>query len=48
MMTLAMNEQTWRALQDHGITPASEVRLDFAFRAPNEAAALALKDLLQD
>ena len=45
---LAMNEQTWRALQGHGISPDSEVRLDFAFRAPNESAALGLKELLQD
>jgi Regulator of ribonuclease activity B len=45
---LAMNEQTWRALQGHGITTDSEVRLDFAFRAPNETAAQGLKELLQD
>jgi hypothetical protein len=45
---LAMNKQTWRALQGHGITPDSEVRLDFAFRAPTEPAAQGLKELLQD
>ena len=45
---LAMNEQTWRALLGHGITSDSDVRLDFAFRAPNESAALGLKELLQD
>ena len=45
---LAMNEQTWRALLGHGITSDSDVRLDFAFRAPNETAALGLKELLQD
>ncbi len=45
---LAMNEQTWRTLQGHGVTPASEVRLDFAYRAPNRAAAEGLKSLLED
>jgi regulator of ribonuclease activity B len=45
---LAMNEQTWRILQGHGITPDSQVRLDFAYRAPNRAAAESLKGLLED
>jgi hypothetical protein len=45
---LAMNEQTWRTLQSHGITTESEVRLDFAFRAPNQSAAESLKNLLED
>ena len=45
---LAMNEQTWRTLQGHGVTLDSEVRLDFAFRAPSQAAAEGLKGLLED
>ncbi len=45
---LAMNEQTWRTLQIHGVTLDSELRLDFAFRAPTQAAAEGLKSLLED
>ena|SRR5689334_21310755 len=43
-----MNEQTWRTLQGHGVTPDSERRLDFSFRAPSQAAAEGLKRLLEE
>lgn len=36
---IAMNEQTWVALQSHGVTPASELRLDFVYDAPSRSAA---------
>jgi Regulator of ribonuclease activity B len=45
---LAMNEQTWRTLQEHGVTISTELRLDFSFRAPSQTAAEGLKDLLED
>lgn len=45
---LAMNEETWAALTRHGLTPETEVRLDFAYRAPSERAAEGLRGLLVD
>jgi len=45
---LAMNEQTWRALQAHGITEAAELVLEFSYVAPSEAKAQALKAVLED
>ena len=44
----AMNHQTWRILQDHGVTLAPEVRLEFVYRAPDRAAALRLQHFLED
>jgi hypothetical protein len=45
---LAMNRQTWAALQDHGATEQSELRLDFSFNAPGRKAADRLYALLQE
>src|SRR4051812_21225037 len=45
---LAMNEQTWAALQEHGLTEESEVRLDFLYNAPNLSAANDLATFLQE
>jgi hypothetical protein len=43
---LVMNEQTWKTLVAHGLTESSEVRLDFAFAAPDRRAAESLKAVL--
>lgn len=43
---LATNAQTWRGLADNGVTEDSELRLDFFFAAPDEAAARGLAALL--
>ena len=45
---LAMNEATWRTLASHGVSPATELRLDFVYAAPNRASAEALKGVLND
>jgi hypothetical protein len=45
---LAMNQESWVALQRHGLMSETEVRLDFAYRAPNEQAAEGLRKLLAD
>lgn len=45
---LTMNEETWRSLQSHGVTEASELRLDFTYHAPSRAGAEALKRVLSD
>ena len=45
---LAMNRQTWQALQDHGVTESSRVRLDFFYVALGEQQANALARFLQD
>lgn len=42
-----MNSQTWAALQQHGVTEATELRLDFAYDAPNAGAAEQLADFLR-
>ena len=39
---LAMNRQSWQALQEHGVTDESELRLDFFYVAPGEKQADAL------
>ena len=44
---LAMNEQTWQALQAHGAGGDSELRLDFFYDAPNHAQADALAAFIQ-
>jgi hypothetical protein len=43
---LAMNQGTWTALQSHGMTEDSELRLDFFFQAPGEKQAAALAALI--
>lgn len=45
---LEMNAETWRVLQSHGVTEASELRLDFTYRAPTRANAEALQGVLSD
>ena len=45
---VAMNKQSWSALTARGVSTTSELRLDFAFRAPNETAARDLTNLLSD
>jgi regulator of ribonuclease activity B len=45
---LAMNQQTWRTLQERGVTLTTKLRLEFMYRAPDRAAAEGLKDLLED
>ena len=32
---LAMNPQTWTALQEHGVDGSTELRLDFSFSPPD-------------
>ncbi len=36
---LAMNVETWAALQRHGVTERTQLRLDFSYDAPSRAAA---------
>jgi hypothetical protein len=45
---LAMNRQTWVALQNHGVTEQSELRLDFSYNASNRKSADSLRTLLKD
>jgi hypothetical protein len=45
---LAMNRQTWAALQKHGITAESMLRLDFSYNARSRDAAENLCALLRD
>ncbi|MGO9924556.1 MAG: ribonuclease E inhibitor RraB [Isosphaeraceae bacterium] len=45
---LAMNRQIWAALQQHGVTEQSELRLDFSYNAPSRDAANGLRALLQE
>lgn len=45
---LAMNRQTWAALERRGATEDSELRLDFFFYAPNRKAAEQLYALLNE
>jgi hypothetical protein len=45
---LAMNQQTWAELQRHGVTEETEVRLDFAYEAPDTQSAQTLASFLRD
>src|SRR5882762_1251074 len=45
---LAMTRQTWAALQKHGVTEESKLRLDFYYNAPSREAADGLCALLQE
>jgi regulator of ribonuclease activity B len=45
---LSMNVETWRALQSHGVTEATPLRLDFSYAAPDQASAEALKRSLEE
>ena len=42
-----MNRQSWPALQQHGVTEETELRLDFFYVAPAEKQARALAEVLQ-
>jgi hypothetical protein len=44
---LAMNRQTWAALQKHGVAEGRQLRLDFSYNAPNRVAADTLCVLLR-
>jgi Regulator of ribonuclease activity B len=44
---LAMNAQTWRALQEHGVNAASMVTLDFFYRPSGQAEAEQLAAFLR-
>jgi hypothetical protein len=44
----AMNQQTWHRLQELGVTPATSLRLDFSYRAPDRESAQSLRGLLTD
>ena len=43
---LAMNKETWRALQANGVTAETPLRLDFAYNAPDQGSAEALRVFL--
>jgi len=45
---LAMNRETWAALQKHGITEQSQLRLDFSYNAPSRDAAETMRALIQN
>ena len=45
---LVMNPETWQALQSHGVTEESQVRLDFSYLCPDRARAEELRLLLAD
>jgi len=45
---LQMNRQTWAALQAHGVTADSQLRLEFSYNAPGRDAADALVALVRD
>jgi hypothetical protein len=44
---VAMNPQTWAALQEHGVDESSELRLDFFYVAPGQGEAEALGQFLK-
>ena len=43
-----MNSQTWEALQSHGVAENTEIRLDFAYDAPDKNAAEQLAAFLHE
>ena len=43
-----MNEQTWQALRDRGVTEETALTLDFTYVAPDKPAATALQGFLTD
>ncbi len=42
------NVHMWEALQKHGVTEATELRLDFFYDAPNASAAKQLAEFLRE
>jgi hypothetical protein len=45
---LAMNRQTWKALQSQGVTEDTELRLDFTYEGSDRDSADALATFLKD
>ncbi len=45
---LAMNRETWAELQRHGVTEDKQLRLDFAYEAPDRHSADTLARFLQN
>lgn len=45
---LAMNQQSWAALQEHGVTEQTELKLDFFYVAPGESEAEGLRVFIED
>ncbi len=45
---LELNRDSWKELQEHGVTERTELRLDFLYMAPDERAARSLAAVLQD
>lgn len=45
---LAMNERSWQALQEHGVTEESELRLEFFYVSPGEGEAENLRAFIQE
>jgi hypothetical protein len=45
---LAMNRETWAELQRHGVTEDTQLRLDFAYEAPDRDSADTLASFLQN
>jgi Regulator of ribonuclease activity B len=45
---LAMTRETWKALQNNGISEQSELRLDFFYNAPTSTAATELAALIRE
>lgn len=45
---LAMNRHTWAALQKHGVTAESTLRLDFSYNAASRKAAESLCALVRE
>jgi Regulator of ribonuclease activity B len=44
---LSMNRETWRTLQEHGVSETAPIRIDFTYYAPNRKAADALQTLIK-
>lgn len=45
---LAMNQQSWAALREHGVTEDADLRLDFFYVAPDEPRAKRLAAFLNN
>ena len=43
-----MNRQTWEVLKQKGITPRSQIRLDFSFNAPSRDTADAMETFIRE
>ena len=45
---LVMNEQTWSTLVTRGVNESTELRLDFAYAAPDRSSAESLESVLKE